>query len=444
MWLTLRTTAAISALTLGTAVVAGAAAQVCHPDAAGTRSFTVKGAVTHYGFAKGGVAVSWTASNACSGSALWNFQAARSAKADTACAGTGAKPAGPVATRLVAKQGGTVVRVLLAPRGSDRPDRLAVVNRATHETASWPLIDRPTRVALYGDLAVLSTAKRHAVYALRITDGRIALVGITQPGDRPVIGAGGLLYQDDSMVAKDRDKLGRLLTPVDRTVTLKLVPLATVGAELDQVGTMQVSAPIRSFSMDGPRVAYAVSDPRGACDQIRFWNIPWRFMSILTKPNGASCLPAHAPGGITNVALAGSRALWTTTYGSTTRVLAALDHQLRGVGRGPPGRRPAGHRPGRRRAAAHLRARALVDGSARAVERQLRAEDLEGRLDRHAHRPAAGARDGRGARRRPRRRAAASPSPPRAASSSAACRSATPARSASRAGRSWRSTSAGR
>ena len=46
-------------------------------------------------------------------------------------------------------------------------------------------------------------------------------------------------------------------------------------------------------------------------------------MSILTKPGGASCLASHQPGGITSVALGGSRAMWTTTYGSTTRVLAA-------------------------------------------------------------------------------------------------------------------------
>ena len=44
---------------------------------------------------------------------------------------------------------------------------------------------------------------------------------------------------------------------------------------------------------------------------------------MLTQQSAASCLPAHAPGGITNVAIAGSRAMWTTTYGSVTRVLAA-------------------------------------------------------------------------------------------------------------------------
>ena len=383
-------------------------------------------------------------SHACAGSALWNFQASGSAKADTACARTGARLASPAATKLVARHGDTVARVRLAPRGSDRPDRLEVVNRATHEAASWPLIDRPTRVALYGDLAVLSTAKRHAVYALRITDGRIALVGITQPGDRPVIGAGGLLYQDDSMVAKDRDKLGRLLAPIDRTVTLKLVPLATVRAELDKVGATQVSAPISSFSMDGPRVAYAVSDPRGACDQIRFWNIPWRFMSILTKPTGASCLPSHAPGGITNVALAGSRALWTTTYGSTTRVLAAsiINCEEWVVARPGAGQQVtglAGDGPLLTYALARSPMSAREPSSVSFVP-----TDVEGRPDRHTHRPSAGARDRRGARRRPRLERRASPSPPRAASSSAACTSATPARSASRARRSWLSAIAGR
>src|SRR4029079_19353823 len=53
-----------------------------------------------------------------------------------------------------------------------------------------------------------------------------------------------------------------------------------------------------------------------------FWNVPWRFVSVLSQPAGASCLPGHAPGGIDNVAIARSRAMWTTTYGGVTRVLA--------------------------------------------------------------------------------------------------------------------------
>ena len=111
-------------------------------------------------------------------------------------------------------------------------------------------------------------------------------------------------------------------------MTLKLVPLDTVRSELSRVGGDQLGNPVQtgsitSISMDGPRVAFAVSDPRGRCDQVMFWNIPWHRVSTLSQPSGPTCLPTHAAGGITNVAIAGSRAMWTTTYGNTTRLIAA-------------------------------------------------------------------------------------------------------------------------
>src|SRR5262245_16066838 len=107
MWSKLRISTTIATLALGTAVVAGAAAQVCHPDLAGTRNFTVSGAVTSYGFANGGVAVSWTRSNACAGTDVWNFQAHKSGRADPSCTRRGtALPS--AAAKLVARQGDTV------------------------------------------------------------------------------------------------------------------------------------------------------------------------------------------------------------------------------------------------------------------------------------------------------------------------------------------------
>lgn len=156
---------------------------------------------------------------------------------------------------------------------------------------------------------------------MRITDGRIAKMGVTQPGDRPVIGPNGVLYQDDLMIANDRDASGRLLPVGRRTVALKLLTLAAVRSGLEAVQE-QVTSPISAFAMDGPRVAYAVRDPRGACDAVRFWGIPWNFTAGLTRPSGPTCLSTRA-GGITSVAIAGSRAIWTTTDGQATRVLAA-------------------------------------------------------------------------------------------------------------------------
>ena len=53
------------------------------------------------------------------------------------------------------------------------------------------------------------------------------------------------------------------------------------------------------------------------------WNVPWHYLTRLSDAYGQTCLPNHAPGGITDVAMAGGRAAWTTTYGATTRVIAA-------------------------------------------------------------------------------------------------------------------------
>jgi hypothetical protein len=317
-----RTSALVAVALLCTAGVSGAAIRECHPDPPGTRTLMVAGALTHYGFANGGVVVSWARSADCAGTAAWDFRKTATAKASNACGEATPAAARPL-SRLAAADGATAVRVRLAPPNVDRPDRLEVVDRTSGNTvASWPLIARPARVDLYDDLAVLSGARRQGLYVVDVNDGRIAMLGITQPRDRPVIGAAGLLYQNAVEVARDKDAQGRWLPPMQRTVGLKLVPLATVRSELARVGREQVTRPIRSFSMDGPRVAYAVADPSGACDQLRFWNIPWHFTSVLTKPTEATCLPGHAPGGITSVAIAGSRAIWTTRYGTTTRVLA--------------------------------------------------------------------------------------------------------------------------
>jgi hypothetical protein len=75
--------------------------------------------------------------------------------------------------------------------------------------------------------------------------------------------------------------------------------------------------------MDGPRVALAVRDRSGRCDYVLFWNVGWHYVTRLTRARGATCLPVHEPGGITDVAIAGSRAVWTVTYGGTTRLVAA-------------------------------------------------------------------------------------------------------------------------
>src|SRR5262249_40165867 len=57
--------------------------------------------------------------------------------------------------------------------------------------------------------------------------------------------------------------------------------------------------------------------------RVLFWSIPWHFVAPFTQKVGPTCLPTHAPGGVTGVAIAGDRAVWTTRYGTQTRVLAS-------------------------------------------------------------------------------------------------------------------------
>jgi hypothetical protein len=309
--------------TLGTVVVAVlttaglAAAAVgdtrpCHPDLPGTRSLTVAGEVAGYRFAGPGTLVASVQTMRCAGIARWNYAARAHASASVSCGRSKAGGSG-AAQHLVAAQGSRLVRIVLAPDGVARPDRLDVVARATgRRIASWPLIDPPARVALFGGIAILSSAGRGALYALRISDGRIAILGISRAADRPIIGRDGVVYQDG------------LAKKTQGRVTLKLVPIPAVERQLSLAGRqIRTHWRITAIGMDGRRVAFAVHDPTGRCDVVKFWTPPWHFVAHVTHPRAATCLPGHGVGGVTNVAMAGSRLVWTTRYGNTTRVLAA-------------------------------------------------------------------------------------------------------------------------
>jgi hypothetical protein len=340
---------AVGCLLVGAGV---AAADRCHTPLLGTRSLTLDGGVTGYRFSGDSVLVGWSRAADCAGTVVWNYTSTEHTKVASTCRRLSTGNEGTAADRLVASDARHTVRVLLVPTSLDTPDRLVVLDRSTNRrVASWPLFERPARVALQGDIAILSGAKRQALYALRISDGRIAQIGITRAGDRPQIGPAGVLYQTDLDLKKHRS------APTERT--LNLLPLASVRAELSRPFTtvhkyMSYSRPaasaatqplqrrsapapytgadpprpfessaITAIAMDGPRVAMAVHDPSGRCDYVLFWNVGWHYVTRLTRATGPTCLPVHAPGGITNVAIAGSRAVWTVSYGGTTRVIAA-------------------------------------------------------------------------------------------------------------------------
>jgi hypothetical protein len=339
-----------------------AAADRCHTPLAGTRSLTLNGDVAGYRVSGDHILVDWVRSNGCGGTAVWRYLTAVHTTAETtSCRARTLDRAAASVERLSASDGQRVVHVVAAP-AQDTAVRLSVVDKTTNaEIASWPLPMMPDRVSLYRGLALLSSARRGGLYVVRLADGRIGQIGVTRAVDRPVIGAAGVLYQDDLDLAKHRN------APTERT--LNLVPLQSVQREIAQPFTtvrkyMSYSSPtyssrrslaptaqgaansrparrhpmylhadparpflvsrINAMAMDGERVALAVHDPRGRCDYVLFWNVAWHYVTRLTRAMGLTCPPVHAAGGITNVAIAGSRAAWTVDFGGRTRVLAAI------------------------------------------------------------------------------------------------------------------------
>jgi hypothetical protein len=300
---------------VGIAAAAAGDARPCHPDLPGTRSFSVTGQVTGYRFAGPGTVVASVQTRRCAGVARWTYAA--NANASVSCRGSHAGGSGAAPQHLVAAQGNRLVRVVLAPNGVDRPDRLDVINRGTgRRIASWPLIDRPARVVLFGKVAILSAATRNALYALRISDGRTAMLGVARAGDRPIIGRAGVVYQDGLSL--------KSLRVAPNRVTLKFVPFASVVGQLS-LADRQIQTPgrITAFGMDGRRVAFAVHEPSRGCDMVKFWTPPWYFVAHVTHPTGTTCRSTRGAGDVTSVAMGGDRLVWTTRSANTTRVLAA-------------------------------------------------------------------------------------------------------------------------
>jgi hypothetical protein len=174
----------------------------------------------------------------------------------------------------------------------------------------------PVTLDVAGDIALLSARGRGGLYAVRLSDGRTGFVGVNRGDDMPQVDLAGMVYQDDLTRYSPRHR--------DDARLLKFVPIAAIRHAIDVAGRPIVTpGRIRAMSMDGPRVALAVSDPRGVCDQVRFWIVAWNFTARLTNETGPTCRVRHAPGGITDVRVAGPRAEWVTTYGGVSTVFSA-------------------------------------------------------------------------------------------------------------------------
>ena len=118
---------------------------------------------------------------------------------------------------------------------------------------------------LFGDLATEITVRRDGDEGLLRAYESVEFLAPVRPGDRPLLDARGVVYEDNvyKHAAADRP-------------LLKFVPTPGLQGELAQVGrAVHTSAPIRAVSMDGNRVALAIGGTSG-CDGVWLWNIPWR------------------------------------------------------------------------------------------------------------------------------------------------------------------------
>ena len=323
----------IGAVVLITASLATAADR-CHESLLGTRSLTLWADVTSYRFAGERVVVEWARSPECAGTAVWDYASTRAQRRPSRASGPQRSGRLPQPTR------GSSQPTHLASSAWSR-HRLRRRTRSPRQSSTGPRASAWRRgrcssalpaIALHGGIAILSDAKRHGIYALRISDGRIALVGIARAGDRPLIGPAGVLYQDDVDRTKHRT------APAERT--LKLVPLSAVRRELARPFTVvrtymsnshastsptglvwgaketEAAAGVRgsmrggaapprpfstreitSISMDGPRVAIAVRDPSGRCDRVLIWNVPWHYLTRLSDAFSQTCSRTTRPAG---------------------------------------------------------------------------------------------------------------------------------------------------
>ena len=307
-------------------VASSATAYVCHPDPPGTLSLRVHAPVTGYQLLGSSVRVTYGTTTACH-RATWSLATRSVVRApSSACAKTLASssavptprgvrlPAGYVATATTRRNGRLVI--LAHPRGTgNAPDLLDVRNaRTAARLHIWPLPAHMATLDVAAGIAAMSGGPLREVYAVDLSDGRTALIGLDRAVDRPRISAAGVVYVDD-LYKRDQQSARQ---------TLKFLPMAAVHAALERAGTPVVMAGrISALAMDGARVAVGVRDPKGACDSVQFWNIPWAYTSRLTDPHSKTCPAGHGKGGITSVALSGVRAEWITTYGHRATLLTA-------------------------------------------------------------------------------------------------------------------------
>jgi hypothetical protein len=287
-----------------TGAFAAAAAIICHPDPAGTKTAKIAGAVAHYRLHGHTVNVVFRGRDGCR-RASWvigRHLGRATAVPDAACKDQSGTSTIPV--------GGTG-RVSLIPGAPDLPDRVRVVS-AGGRARSWPLPEHVQRLDAYGTTAVFAGEERE-VYAVDLRNGRVALVGLDRHRDAPQVDAPGVVFQDN--MYKENEYSGRTL--------MKFIPMAAVNRSLSKAGApLDLPGPVEAMGMDGYRVALAVREP-GECAQIMYWNTAWNYLSKITDEDERTCQLTARDGVIRSVAIGGIRAAWVIRSRQADRLLTS-------------------------------------------------------------------------------------------------------------------------
>jgi hypothetical protein len=287
-----------------TGAFAAAAAIICHPDPAGTKTAKVDGAVARYRMHGNTVNITYRGRRGCR-RATWTIGGKMGhARPSPAFACERQTEAGLLPT------GGTG-RVSLVTGAADLPDRVRIVS-TTGRARSWPLSEHVQRLDAFGHTAVFANLDRE-VYAVDLRNGRTALIGLDRHGDVPQIDAPGVVFQDN--LYKQNERSGRTL--------MKFIPAAAVDQFLSKAGSpVDLPGRVEAIGVDGFRVALAVHQP-GECAQIMYWNIAWNYMSKITDDDERTCGLTERGGVIRSVAIAGIRAAWVVHSRHADRLLTS-------------------------------------------------------------------------------------------------------------------------
>src|SRR3954452_3538385 len=75
---------------------------------------------------------------------------------------------------------------------------------------------------------------------------------------------------------------------------------------------------IESLAMDGPRVAYAVEGSGSGCTKVVVWNVVTGSAALASGPATCDADSTSTGGGVTQIAIAGTRLAWVVNQGGNT------------------------------------------------------------------------------------------------------------------------------